>query len=177
VLLGPHAAHALRTMHALGVLEMLIPSFTASMPWLSATVITAIRWTSITFLTIDNVHGLPSPPRLRTATGPIAARNRSSRSLPARSAAARHCKARRTGEHAGQSVELADAFLARLDFDAEERESILNLIRLHLEMSAAMRRDIFDLENVRGFSEKIGKPADPQDAHRDDLRRHQGRQP
>ena len=67
-------------------------------------------------------------------------------------------KARRTGEHAGQSVELADAFLARLDFDAEERESILKLIRLHLEMSAALRRDIFDLENVRGFSEKIGSP-------------------
>ena len=60
-------------------------------------------------------------------------------------------KARRTGEHANQSVELADAFLARLDFDAEEREAILKLIRLHLDMSQAMRRDIFDLENVRGL--------------------------
>jgi [protein-PII] uridylyltransferase len=67
-------------------------------------------------------------------------------------------KARRTGEHAAQSVELADAFLARLDFDTEERESILKLIRLHLEMSAALRRDIFDLENVRGFADKIGSP-------------------
>ena len=67
-------------------------------------------------------------------------------------------KARRTGEHAGQSVELADAFLARLDFDAEERESILKLIRLHLDMSQAMRRDIFDMENVRSFAEKIGSP-------------------
>jgi [protein-PII] uridylyltransferase len=67
-------------------------------------------------------------------------------------------KARRTGEHAAQSVELADAFLARLDFDSEEREAILNLIRLHLEMSAAMRRDIFDMENVRGFAEKIVSP-------------------
>jgi len=67
-------------------------------------------------------------------------------------------KARRTGEHAGQSVELADAFLARLDFDTEERESILKLIRLHLEMSAALRRDIFDLDNVRGFADKIGSP-------------------
>ncbi|MGA8780441.1 MAG: [protein-PII] uridylyltransferase, partial [Terracidiphilus sp.] len=67
-------------------------------------------------------------------------------------------KGRRSGEHATQSVELADSFLARLDFDAEERESILKLIRLHLEMSSAMRRDIFDLENVRAFSEKIGSP-------------------
>ena len=67
-------------------------------------------------------------------------------------------KARRTGEHTGQSVELADSFLARLDFDAEERESVLKLIRMHLEMSNALRRDIFDLENVRGFAEKIGSP-------------------
>ena len=67
-------------------------------------------------------------------------------------------KARRTGEHAGQSVELADSFLARLDFDTEERESVLKLIRLHLDMSVAMRRDIFDNENVRSFAEKIGSP-------------------
>src|SRR5208283_1845758 len=67
-------------------------------------------------------------------------------------------KARRTGEHTSLSVELADSFLARLDFDNEERESILKLIRLHLEMSAALRRDIFDLENVRAFADKIGSP-------------------
>ena len=85
-------------------------------------------------------------------------------------------KARRTGEHASQSVELADAFLARLDFDAEERESILKLIRLHLEMSSALRRDIFDLENVRGFAEKIGSPQLSEDAHDHDVCRHQGRQ-
>jgi [protein-PII] uridylyltransferase len=53
---------------------------------------------------------------------------------------------------------LADALLARLEFDAEEREAVLDLIRLHLEMSNALRRDIFDLENVRGFAEKIGSP-------------------
>jgi [protein-PII] uridylyltransferase len=67
-------------------------------------------------------------------------------------------KGRRNGEHASQSVELADSFLARLDFDTEERDLILKLIRMHLEMSAAMRRDIFDLENVRAFAEKIASP-------------------
>ena len=30
---------------------------------------------------------------------------------------------------------------------------------MHLEMSNALRRDIFDLENVRGFAEKIGSPS------------------
>ncbi len=53
---------------------------------------------------------------------------------------------------------MADSFLARLDFDVEERESVLKLIRLHLEMSNALRRDIFDQENVRAFADKVGNP-------------------
>ena len=40
-------------------------------------------------------------------------------------------KGRRSGEHTVQSVELADSFLARLDFDAEERMRKL-LLNLHL---------------------------------------------
>jgi [protein-PII] uridylyltransferase len=159
VLLGPHAAHALRTMHALGVLEMLIPEFHG----IDALVIrdSYHRYTvdEHTFLTIDNVHGLRQPThdyeqRLAQLLPEIDRLDLFLLSLLLHDTG----KARRTGEHAGQSVELADAFLARLDFDSEERESILNLIRLHLEMSNAMRRDIFDMENVRGFAEKIVSP-------------------
>jgi [protein-PII] uridylyltransferase len=144
VLLGPHAAHALRTMHALGVLEMLIPEFHG----IDALVIrdSYHRYTvdEHTFLAIDNVHGLPEIDRMDLFLLALLLHDTG--------------KARRDGEHANQSVELADAFLARLDFDVEERESILKLIRLHLEMSAALRRDIFDLENVRAFAEKIASP-------------------
>jgi len=61
VLLGPHAAHALRTMHALGVLEMLIPEFHG----IDALVIrdSYHRYTvdEHTFLAIDNVHSLRQP--------------------------------------------------------------------------------------------------------------------
>ncbi|MGD0732264.1 MAG: HD domain-containing protein [Terracidiphilus sp.] len=159
VLLGPHAAHALRTMHALGILEMLIPEFHG----IDALVIrdSYHRYTvdEHTFLTIHNVHGLRQPvhdyeQRLAQLLPEIDRLDLFLLALLLHDTG----KARRTGEHASQSVELADAFLARLDFDAEERESILKLIRLHLEMSAALRRDIFDLENVRGFSDKIGSP-------------------
>ncbi len=158
-LLGPHAAHALRTMHALGVLEMLIPEFRG----IDALVIrdSYHRYTvdEHTFLTIDNVHGLRQPAR--------EFEQRLAQLLPEIDrldlfllALLLHDtgKARRTGEHAAQSMELAESFLARLDFDAEEKETVLKLIQLHLEMSAAMRRDIFDLDNVRGFAEKIGEP-------------------
>jgi [protein-PII] uridylyltransferase len=159
VLLGPHAAHALRTMHALGVLEMLIPEFHG----IDALVIrdSYHRYTvdEHTFLTIDNVHSLRQPAheyeqRLAQLLPEIDRLDLFLLALLLHDTG----KARRTGEHAGQSVELADSFLARLDFDAEERESILKLIRLHLEMSSAMRRDIFDHENVRSFAEKIASP-------------------
>jgi len=159
ILLGPHAAHALRTMHALGVLEMLIPEFHG----IDALVIrdSYHRYTvdEHTFLTIDNVHGLRQPAfdyekRLAQLLPEVDRLDLFLLALLLHDTG----KAHRTGEHAGHSVELADAFLARLDFDHEERESVLNMIRLHLEMSSAMRRDIFDQENVRNFSDKIASP-------------------
>jgi [protein-PII] uridylyltransferase len=159
ILLGPHAAHALRTLHALGILEMLIPEFHG----IDALVIrdSYHRYTvdEHTFLTIDNVHGLRQPAhenekRLAQLLPEIDRMDLFLLALLLHDTG----KARRTGSHEVQSLELADAFLARLDFDTEEREMVLNLIRLHLEMSNAMRRDIFDMENVRNFAEKVAHP-------------------
>jgi [protein-PII] uridylyltransferase len=159
VLLGPHAARALRTMHALGVLEMLIPEFHG----IDALVIrdSYHRYTvdEHTFLVIDNVHALRTPAseheqRLAQLLPEIDRLDLFFLALLLHDTG----KGRRSGEHAQQSVELADSMMARLDFDPEEKESILKLIRLHLEMSSAMRRDIFDLDNVRAFAEKIGSP-------------------
>jgi [protein-PII] uridylyltransferase len=159
ILLGPHAAQALRTMHALGILEMLIPEFHG----IDALVIrdSYHRYTvdEHTFLTIDNVHGLRQPShdyeqRLAQLLPEIDRLDLFLLTLLLHDTG----KARRNVEHVGPSIELADALLARLEFDPEEREAVLNLIRLHIEMSNALRRDIFDLENVRGFAEKIGTP-------------------
>jgi [protein-PII] uridylyltransferase len=159
-LLGPHAAHALRTMHALGVLEMLIPEFHG----IDALVIrdSYHRYTvdEHTFLTIDNVHSLRTPAhdyeqRLAQLLPEIDRLDLFLLALLLHDTG----KGRRTGEHTGQSVELADSFMARIDFDAEERETVLRLIRQHLEMSNTLRRDIFDQENVRAFADKIGSPA------------------
>ena len=159
VLMGPHAAHALRTMHALGVLEMLLPEFHG----IDALVIrdSYHRYTvdEHTFLTIDNVHGLRQPAhdyeqRLGTLLPEIDRLDLFLLALLLHDTG----KGFRTGEHTGPSVELADSFMARLDFDAEEREVVRRLIKQHLEMSNALRRDIFDQENIRNFAEKIGNP-------------------
>src|ERR1700749_1374750 len=147
-------------MHALGVLEMLIPEFHG----IGALVIrdSYHRYTvdEHTFLTIDNVHSLRHPThdwehRLAQLLPEIDRLDLFLLALLLHDTG----KGRRSGEHTVQSVELADSFIARLDFDAEEREAVLQLIRLHLEMSNGMRRDIFDHENVRAFADKIGSPS------------------
>jgi len=157
ILLGPHAAHALRTMHALGILELLIPEFHG----IDALVIrdSYHRYTvdEHTFLVIDNIHSLRQPrfeweQRLATLLPEIERLDLFLLTLLLHDTG----KARRTGNHAAQSVELAESLLARLEFDPEERESVRFLIRNHLEMSGALRRDIFDPETIRDFTEKIG---------------------
>jgi [protein-PII] uridylyltransferase len=60
--------------------------------------------------------------------------------------------------HVEASLEIAGRCLDRLDVDAGERASVLFLIANHLEVSAALRRDIFNPETVAAFAEKVGTP-------------------
>ncbi len=69
-------------------------------------------------------------------------------------------KGRSTGEHTQESAALATSVLARLGIDAYSAGLVLRLIANHLEMSAALRRDIFDAETVRGFAERVQTPED-----------------
>jgi [protein-PII] uridylyltransferase len=48
--------------------------------------------------------------------------------------------------------------MERLDLDPVDRETVRYLVASHLEMSAAMRRDIFDPASVKAFSERVGVP-------------------
>lgn len=160
ILLGPHASHALRTMHALGVLELVIPEFHG----IDALVIRDAyhRYTvdEHTFLVIDNVHALRQPAnewekRFATLLPEIDRLDLFLLAILMHDTG----KARRTGDHCAQSVELAESLFARLEFDPEERETVRRIIRNHLEMSATLRRDIFDQESIRTFGEKVGNQA------------------
>jgi len=160
ILLGPHAAHALRTMHALGVLELLIPEFHG----IDALVIrdSYHRYTvdEHTFLVINNIHQLRQPrsdadQRFAALLPQIERLDLFLLAILLHDTG----KARRSGDHCAASVELAESLLARLDFDPEEREAIRALIRNHLNMSLAMRRDIFDPENIRSFAGSVGSQA------------------
>jgi [protein-PII] uridylyltransferase len=62
------------------------------------------------------------------------------------------------GNHVEASLEIAGRCLDRLDVDPGERGEVLFLIASHLEMSAQLRRDIFNPETVAAFAEKVGTP-------------------
>jgi [protein-PII] uridylyltransferase len=61
-------------------------------------------------------------------------------------------------DHVENSLEVASQGLDRLDLDPEDRETVLFLIENHLELSAVLRRDIFDPQTIRAFAEKLGTP-------------------
>ena len=60
--------------------------------------------------------------------------------------------------HVQVGLQLTGSCADRLDLDAADRETLLFLVGSHLEMSAAMRRDVFDPANVKAFAEKVGEP-------------------
>ena len=146
-------------MHTLGVLEMLVPEFHG----IDALVIrdSYHRYTvdEHTFLTIENVHALRDTAQdwERRFTGLLDEIDRLELLLLA---LLLHDtgKASRSGDHTMQSAELAEAVLDRLEFESEEREIVLALVRDHLAMSAALRRDIFDPETLRALAEKVATP-------------------
>jgi [protein-PII] uridylyltransferase len=146
-------------MHTLGVLEMLVPEFHG----IDALVIrdSYHRYTvdEHTFLTIENVHALRDAAQdwERRFSGLLEEIDRLELLLLA---LLLHDtgKASRSGDHTTQSGELAEAVLDRLEFESEEREIVLALVRDHLAMSTAMRRDIFDPETLRALAEKVATP-------------------
>jgi [protein-PII] uridylyltransferase len=163
VLTEPFAGDALRAMHALGLLELLIPEFHG----IDALVIRDAyhRYTvdEHTFVLIDTLHGLKMPQP--GAKGEWAARfGGLLRELPHPGllflVALLHDtgKGRSTGDHAGESARMAKGVLERLELDPYESSLVLDVIGYHLEMSAALRRDIFDAETVGAFAGKVKTP-------------------
>ena len=62
------------------------------------------------------------------------------------------------GNHVEASLDIAGRAMDRLDVDPKERVEVLFLIGSHLELSAALRRDIFNPETVAAFADKVGTP-------------------
>ena len=172
ILVAPGAAQALHAMHELGILELILPEFHG----VDALVIRDgyHRYTvdEHTFLVIANLHTLEDAANPNYVSADPAMAEWSKRFAeilhevddPALLyfAALLHDtgKARSDSGHAEQSAVVATAVMDRLQLEPAEQDSVLKLIRGHLEMSQALRRDIFDAETVRAFAAVVGSPND-----------------
>jgi len=160
VLTGPRAAGALRTMHALGVLELILPEFHG----IDALVIRDAyhRYTvdEHTFVLIETLHGLAdapakNAPEWRVRLGAMMRELLSPELLFLAALLHDTGKGRASDDHAAASAQMARGVIERLEMDAYDGGLVLRLIETHLEMSAALRRDIFDAETVRAFAAKV----------------------
>jgi [protein-PII] uridylyltransferase len=164
ILVGQRAGHALRAMHALGVLELILPEFHG----IDALVIRDAyhRYTvdEHTFVLIDTLHGLSAGPKKdarkeveewRVKFGAILAELQNPGLLYLAAVLHDTGKGRVSENHAAESARLAQSVLSRLEMDGYDGGLVMRLIETHLEMSAAMRRDIFDAETVRAFVGKV----------------------
>ena len=164
VLNGPHAADALREMHAVGVLELILPEFHG----IDALVIRDAyhRYTvdEHTFVLLQVLHSLAEEPPAGAPEWRLRFRSML-RELPQPEllylAALLHDtgKGRNASNHAAASAALATEVCVRLELGPYETGLVVRLIDCHLEMSAALRRDIFDNESVRVFADKVGTHA------------------
>ncbi len=161
VLLGAEAAQALRAMHAIGILELILPEFHC----VDALVVRDAyhRYTvdEHTFLIIEHLHALEQATSGWEAHFREILREVEEPALLYLAALLHDTgKARSDENHAEQSLLIADAVSQRWNMMPAQRDAVLRLIRHHLEMSRALRKDIFDTETIRAFAELVGTPND-----------------
>jgi len=159
IFLEPHAADALRAMHSLRLLQLLLPELKV----IDSLVVRDFyhRYTvdEHSFRAIESLHRLiESKSEWDQRYAELF--NELERPELLFLALLLHDtgKGVAEGSHVQNSLLVAAQCLGRLDLDPPDRELVLFLIENHLEISAVMRRDIFDPQTVRSFAEKMGTP-------------------
>ncbi len=158
-LVQPHAADALRAMNALRLLTLLLPELKG----IKALVVRDFyhRYTvdEHSFLAIENLHRLKeSKSEWDQRFGQLLSELEQPELLYLALLLHDSGKAVPSENHVELSLQLTDSCTDRLDLDPVDRETVRYLVTSHLEMSAAMRRDVFDPANVKAFAERVGVP-------------------
>lgn len=157
ILLAPSAADALRDMHAVGILDVIIPEYRLIDSLIIRDFYHRYTVDEHSFTAIDSLHALKraeSDWEKRYADVLNALEQPELLYL----AVLLHDvgKGLPDGSHVDGSVRVSEAAMERLGLTAEQRELVLFLVANHLEMSAALRRDIFDADNIRALAQKVG---------------------
>ena len=158
-LVEPHAADALRAMNALRLLALLLPELKG----IEALVVRDFyhRYTvdEHSFLAIENLHRLKeSKSEWDQRFGELLDELEQPELLYLALLLHDSGKAVPGANHVEVSLQLTDSCVERLDLDSADRDTVRYLVASHLEMSAAIRRDVFDPANVKSFAERVGAP-------------------
>lgn len=159
IMLGAHAGNALRAMRDCGFLDALIPEFKL----IDALVIRDFfhRYTvdEHSFLTIETLHRLGNSSHQWDSRFAELLTELEKPELLLLSLFLHDIGKGVEGDsHVTASLNIAQTALARLGLEQADREAVEFLIQNHLEMSAAMRRDIFDSKVIGALAEKVGTP-------------------
>ncbi|HEV3481606.1 MAG TPA: hypothetical protein VGR97_04680, partial [Candidatus Acidoferrales bacterium] len=159
ILLAPHAAEALRTMHSLGLLTALLPEFGV----IDSLVIRdySHRFTvdEHSFVAIENLHALrKAQSKWDRGFAELLDELEQPDLLYLTLLLHDTGKGTNAESHVAGSLEVAKSCLARLDLDAADQDTVLFLIERHLDLGAALRRDIFDPETIHQIAEKMETP-------------------
>jgi [protein-PII] uridylyltransferase len=158
-LLQPHAADALRAMHSLRLLALLLPELKLIDSLVVRDFYHRFTVDEHSFLAIESLHRLKQSQsewdkRYAELLGELENPELLYLALLLHDTG----KGIAEGNHVEASLEVANRAMDRLDVDPKERADVTFLIANHLELSAALRRDIFDPTTVASFAEKIGTP-------------------
>src|SRR5882757_7437004 len=158
-LLQPHAAEALRAMHSLRLLTLLLPELKPIDSLVVRDFYHRFTVDEHSILAIESLHRLKQSQsewdkRYAELLGELEDPELLYLALLLHDTG----KGVPGGDHVVASLEIAGRCLDRLDVEPEERSAVLFLIANHLEMSAQLRRDIFNPETVAAFAEKMGTP-------------------
>jgi [protein-PII] uridylyltransferase len=158
-LLQPHAAEALRAMHSLRLLTLLLPELKPIDSLVVRDFYHRFTVDEHSILAIESLHRLNQSKsewdkRYAELLGELEDAELLYLALLLHDTG----KGVPGVNHVEASLEIAGHCLDRLDVDPGERAAVLFLIGNHLEMSAQLRRDIFNPETVAAFAEKMGTP-------------------
>ncbi|MFZ0295177.1 MAG: [protein-PII] uridylyltransferase [Candidatus Sulfotelmatobacter sp.] len=156
-LLQPHAADALRAMHSLRLLTLLLPELKPIDSLVVRDYYHRFTVDEHSILAIESLHRLNQSKsewdkRYAELLGELEDPELLYLALLLHDTG----KGVPGSNHVEASLEIASRCLDRLDVEPDERAVVLFLIGSHLEMSAQLRRDIFNPETVAAFAEKMG---------------------
>jgi [protein-PII] uridylyltransferase len=158
-LLQPYAADALRAMQSLRLLTLLLPELKLIDSLVVRDFYHRFTVDEHSFLAIESLHRLKqSTSEWDKRYGELLGELEDPELLYLALLLHDTGKGVPGGNHVEASLEIANTAMDRLDVDPKERAEVLFLIGSHLELSAALRRDIFNPETVAAFADKMGTP-------------------